>query len=69
MPRPQNQSSIFGDDLYDSRKLSRTEAKAFSNGDLWLDPNLGVAAAALCVDVRRLARSAFIREEEISQTA
>jgi len=68
MPCSQDNVPILYDDTQNIRKLSRIEAIAIGNGHLRFQPNLGIAAPALHVHVWRLARRAFIREKEVSQT-
>jgi hypothetical protein len=67
MPRPQDAITVVRDDPQDTRKLPRIEAIALRNGHIWLQPNFGIATAALHMDMAWLLGQAFIRKEKVPQ--
>src|ERR1043166_7347848 len=67
MPSSQDTFSVVGHDPQDSRKLPRIEAVALYKSHFGLYPNLGIASAALHVNMWWLARRPFVREEVVAQ--
>jgi hypothetical protein len=69
IPCPYDPHSSFKDNAHDTRKITGIEAVAFGDGDVGLEPDFGVFAAAFDMNMARLARLAFIREKVITETA
>jgi hypothetical protein len=56
IPGSHHQVAVFSDGLQDIRKFARINAVAVGNRDVGSEPNLGIATAALDVNVDRLRR-------------
>lgn len=69
MPCLQDQISSLRDDAYNTRKFGGIEAIAVRDRDFGLEPDFGVPPAALDMNMRRFAWSAFVGEEVIAKPA